>query len=139
MNEEKVLQRSMVLSRVANALLLLSLFLPTMIQIGQPGAGYGYHILVAGIFGPLMWQFGWLGNIALPLLLISNARWLRYVTVCCFINSIFWDHVGTDIGDRAIELLSGYYVWMTAMFISAVPLIWATPKRVKPEYKGPAW
>ena len=124
---------------MANALLLLSLFLPTVIQKGFPEAAYGYHILASGFLGPFMWQFGWLGNIFLPMLLISNARWLRYITTFCFINSIFWDHVVTDIGDREIKLLIGYYVWMTAMFISAIPLIWPTPKRVEPKYNGPEW
>lgn len=126
-------RRSIVVTWIANALLLLSLFLPA--GVTPPSETfYGYHVLMLGILGPIILQFGWIGNIALPLLLSGRFKWLRYLTGVAFVNSIFWTFIVDDTGEKAVTHLAGYYVWMAAMFLGTLPLAWLNRKSATREH-----
>lgn len=116
---------SRVLTYGANALLLLSLFLPTALETARPNeVVYGYHIVMIGFLGPVIWQFGWFGNLAVPIAGLSRSRGPRLVAALAFFNSMFWTYIVDDVAERPITHLAGYYVWMAAMLLSALPLLW---------------
>lgn len=104
-------RRGTQLTYIANFLLVLSLFLPVYVEIKRPDSGgYGLAMLIAGAFGPLIFQFGWIGNIALPMAAgLPCSRWPRYVCAFAFINSLFWTKVVDDVAERQITHLVGYY------------------------------
>jgi hypothetical protein len=114
------------LTYIANFLLVLSLFLPVYVETKRPDSvAYGFHMLVAGAFGPLIYQFGWIANIALPMAAgLPSSRWPRYVCTFAFINSLFWTKVVDDVAERQITHLVGYYAWMAAMGIVALSLVY---------------
>ncbi len=115
----------MKLTYIANLLLVLSLFLPVYYETERPDSGAsGLDMLYGGAFGPIIFQFGWIGNIALPMAAgLPYSRWPRYVCAFAFCNSLLWTHVAGEVGERQITHLVGYYVWMAAMAIGALSLI----------------
>lgn len=115
----------MKLTYIATFLWMISLFLPVYIETKRPDdVAYGSFMLVGGTFGPLIFQFGWIGNIALPMAAwLPYSRWPRYVCAFAFANSLFWTHVVDDLAKREITHLIGYYVWMAAMAIGALSLL----------------
>ncbi|WP_394648873.1 hypothetical protein [uncultured Sphingomonas sp.] len=114
----------------ANSLLIVSLFLPVYAELKRPAQiAYGFHILQIGFLGPLICQYGWIGNLVLPIAALWRSRWPRLICAVAFINSLFWWYVADDGGEREIVHLIGYYVWMTAMFIGALSLFWLKKER----------
>lgn len=115
----------MKLTYIAISLWALSLFMPVYVETKRPDSvAYGLSMLVGGAFGPLIFQFGWIGNIALPMAAgLPYSRWPRYACALAFANSLFWTHVVDDVGHHQITHLIGYYIWMAAMFICALSLL----------------
>lgn len=130
MPNSRARRQANLMTYCANSLLLVSLFLPVYAELRRSSEiAYGFHILLLGFLGPLIWQFGWLGNFALPLAALWQSKWPRLVCAVAFINSIFWRYVADDVGEREIVHLIGYYVWMVAMFVGALSLFWLKKER----------
>jgi hypothetical protein len=105
----------------SNVLLITSIFLPAAYEIENPREQvFGYDLLILGLFGPFVGQFGWLGNVAVPCTLFSRSKWPRIVATGAFVNSLFWDYIALDTGTIPIAFSFGYYVWMLSMFLAAI-------------------
>lgn len=119
---------------------LAALALP--VAINRQGVFTGATILLLGLMGPLIGQFGWLGN---PLLLVGLRRiWptgkprdltadrvIGGLLALLFVNSLFWTDIPTDAGSDPIMRAIGYHLWMTSVAAGAMTLLLSRAWREK--------
>lgn len=114
---------------------LLSFALPVVDAATPSGTDtwFGVMIFLTGWIAVFGYQFGWLANAVLPVVLLIASRermgpTLRAVLVVCAlalvalgVNAMAWDQIPTGYAsNHLVRFRIGYYLWMGAMFGGAI-------------------